>query len=114
MRSSAVTRQRWPTFILQRLSSFQQIATSFAARRPSGRFWQSAIDTGVTGASLETIDVESHGDTAIEIGRYRLLAAGEVVADQGKYIVVWKNANGAWKLHHDIWTTSQAAAVPSA
>jgi uncharacterized protein (TIGR02246 family) len=77
-------------------------------------FWQSAIDTGLTSASLETIDVEGHGDTAVEIGRYRLLAAGDVVADQGKYIVVWKNDNGAWKLHRDIWTTSQPAAVPSA
>jgi uncharacterized protein (TIGR02246 family) len=77
-------------------------------------FWQSAIDTGLTGASLETIEVEGHGDTAIEIGRYRLLAADDVVADQGKYIVVWKNDNGAWKLHRDIWTTSQPAAVPPA
>jgi uncharacterized protein (TIGR02246 family) len=76
-------------------------------------FWQGALDTGLTGASLETIEVEGHGETAIEMGRYRLLA-GDVVADQGKYIVVWKNDNGAWKLHRDIWTTSQAAAVPSA
>ena len=73
-------------------------------------FWQSAL-TGLTGASLETVEVEEHGDTAIEIGRYRLLAAGDVVADQGKYIVVWKNDNGAWKLHRDIWTTSQPAAA---
>jgi hypothetical protein len=69
---------------------------------------------GFTDYYLETIDVEAHGDTAIEIGRYRLLAAGDVVADQGKYIVVWKNDNGAWKLHRDIWTTSQPAAVPAA
>lgn len=74
-------------------------------------FWQSVIDMGLKGASLETIDVEGHGDTAIEMGRYRLLAAGDVVADQGKYIVVWKNDKGAWKLHRDIWTTSQPAAV---
>lgn len=77
-------------------------------------FWQSVIDMGLKGASLETIDVEGHGDTVIEVGRYRLYAAGDVVADQGKYIVVWKNDNGAWKLHRDIWTTSQSAAVRSA
>jgi uncharacterized protein (TIGR02246 family) len=77
-------------------------------------FWQNVINMGLKGASLETVDVEGHGDTAIETGRYRLLAAGDVVADQGKYIVVWKNDNGAWKLHRDIWTTSQPAAVPSA
>jgi uncharacterized protein (TIGR02246 family) len=77
-------------------------------------FWQSVIDMGVKDASLETIDVEGHGDTAIEVGRYRLLVTGNVIADQGKYIVVWKNDNGAWKLHRDIWTTSQPAAVASA
>jgi uncharacterized protein (TIGR02246 family) len=77
-------------------------------------FWQSVIDMGLKDAILETIEVEGHGDTAIETGRYRLLAPGDVIADQGKYIVVWKNDNGAWKLHRDIWTTSQPAAVPSA
>ena len=51
------------------------------------------------------------GDTAIEVGRYRLLAAGDALADHGKYIVVWKNHSGTWKLHLDIWTTSQPAAA---
>jgi uncharacterized protein (TIGR02246 family) len=74
-------------------------------------FWQSVIDMGLKGASLETVEVEGHGDTAIEVGRYRLFAAGDVVADQGKYVVVWKNDNGTWKLHRDIWTTSEPAAA---
>lgn len=74
-------------------------------------FWQSVIDMGLKDASLETIEVEDHGDTAIEVGRYRLLAAGGAVADQGKYMVVWKKDNGTWKLHRDIWTTSQPAAA---
>lgn len=70
-------------------------------------FWQSVIDMGLKGASLETIELEAHGDTAIEIGRYRLFAGGDAVADQGKYLVVWKHDSGKWKLHRDIWTTSQ-------
>lgn len=74
-------------------------------------FWQSVIDMGLKGASLETIELEAHGDTAIEIGRYRLLTAGDAVADQGKYIVVWKHDTGTWKLHRDIWTTSQSPTV---
>ena len=73
-------------------------------------FWQRVIDMGLAGANLETLEVDVHGDTAIEVGRYRLLAPGDVVADQGKYLVVWKNDNGTWKLHRDIWTTSQPAA----
>ena len=72
-------------------------------------FWQGVIDMGLKDASLETVEVEAHGDTAIEVGRYRLMAAGGAVADAGKYIVIWKNDKGAWKLHRDIWTTSQPA-----
>jgi uncharacterized protein (TIGR02246 family) len=74
-------------------------------------FWQGVIDLGLKDASLETIEAEAHGDTAIEVGRYRLLAGGGAVADSGKYVVVWKNDRGTWKLHRDIWTTSQPAAA---
>ena len=74
-------------------------------------FWQGVIDLGLKDASLESIEAEAHGDTAIEVGRYRLLAAGGAVADSGKYVVVWKNDRGTWKLHRDIWTTSQPAAA---
>ena len=75
-------------------------------------FWQTAIDMGLKEASLETIEVETHGDTAIEVGRYRLLATGGIAADSGKYLVVWKNDNGTWKLHRDIWTTSLPPKAP--
>lgn len=74
-------------------------------------FWQGAIDLGVKEVQLETTELEQHGDTAIETGRYRLMAAGGALADAGKYIVIWKNEGGVWKLHRDIWTTSQAAAT---
>ena len=36
-------------------------------------------------------------------------ADGGVVADRGKYIVIWKNEGGSWKLHKDIFNTSQPA-----
>jgi uncharacterized protein (TIGR02246 family) len=75
------------------------------------KFWQRVIDSGLKEASLETAEVEAHDDTAIEVGRYTLLADGGAVADHGKYVVVWKNDKGAWKLHRDIWTTSQPVAA---
>jgi len=74
-------------------------------------FWQGVINMGLKDASLETVEVEVHGDTAIEVGLYRLLAEGGVVADNGKYVVVWKNDGGTWKLHREIWTTSQPTAA---
>jgi uncharacterized protein (TIGR02246 family) len=74
------------------------------------RFWQGAMDMGLKGAILETIEVEAYGGTAHEVGRYTLKAAGGQVADSGKYLVVWKQEGGTWKLHRDIWTTSRPAA----
>jgi ketosteroid isomerase-like protein len=70
-------------------------------------FWNGAVQMGLKDASLETLEVEVHGDTAIEVGRYKLFVEGGALADAGKYIVVWKNDGGTWKLHRDIWTTSQ-------
>ncbi len=70
-------------------------------------FWQGALDMGLKQVALETVEVEAHGDTAIEVGRYKLIAGDGSIADAGKYIVIWKNERGAWKLHRDIWTTSQ-------
>ncbi len=71
-------------------------------------FWQGAMALGLTGASLDTVEVDAAGDTAIEVGRYRL-TAGDSAADQGKYIVVWKNVGGRWRIHRDIWNTSKRA-----
>jgi ketosteroid isomerase-like protein len=73
-------------------------------------FWQGAMDLGLKEAVLETVEVESHGNTAYEIGRYTLKAAGGQVADSGKYLVIWQQDGGGWKLHRDIWTTSRPAA----
>ena len=73
------------------------------------RFWQGLIDRGVKEAILETTETETLGETAYEVGKYIMKTQGQV-ADSGKYVVVWKREEGRWKLHRDIWTTSQPAA----
>jgi uncharacterized protein (TIGR02246 family) len=65
--------------------------------------WQGVIDSGVKGAVLETIDLDVHGDDAVEAGEGTLLVAGGQVAGRVKYIVVWKRINGEWKYYRDIW-----------
>ena len=82
-----------------------------AGRDAIRSFWQGAMNLGLTQAQLKTVEIEGHGDTAIERGEYTLRAAGGQVADTGKYVVVWKTEGGAWKLHRDIWNTSQPAAA---
>ena len=71
-------------------------------------FWQAVINSGLKGATLETLEVEQLGDTAIEVGKYQLMLEGGQVADFGKYIVVWKQEGGQWKLRRDIFNSSRA------
>jgi uncharacterized protein (TIGR02246 family) len=71
-----------------------------------GQFWQAVFDSGIKDASLVTVEVESHGDTAYEVGKFELRGADGKVLDHGKYVVIWKKEGTSWKLHRDIWTTS--------
>jgi uncharacterized protein (TIGR02246 family) len=69
-------------------------------------FWQGAMEMGIKSVQLETIEVEGMGKMAYEVGKYQLFADGNQMLDQGKYIVIWKQVEGEWKLHRDIWNTS--------
>jgi uncharacterized protein (TIGR02246 family) len=74
-------------------------------------FWQAVMGMGIKEATLETVELEAHGDTAHEVGRYRLSGdAGPL--DHGKYIVIWKREGGQWKLRRDIWNSSVPQATP--
>lgn len=70
------------------------------------KFWQSVFDAGITGATLETLEVSTMGDTAAEVGKLELRNKEGKVVDTGKYVVVWKLVDGTWKLHRDIWTSN--------
>ena len=72
-------------------------------------FWQAVMDMGVKEARLETGEVEGHGDTAAEVSTFTLLGEGGQVLDEGKYIVIWKQDKGRWKLHRDIFNSSLPA-----
>jgi len=72
-------------------------------------FWQALMDMGIKEAELEIVEVEGHGDTAIEVSKYALKGEGGQVLDKGKYIVIWKQEDGQWKLHRDIFNSSMPA-----
>ena len=71
--------------------------------------FQAFMDMGIKGINLETIEVEGYGDTASEVGKYTLEGVGGQVMDQGKFIVIWKQEAGQWKLHRDIINSSMPA-----
>ena len=78
-----------------------------------GTFWKGAYDSGVKRAKLETVEAEQNGAQVTEVGRYTLYGANDAQLDTGKYIVVWKQEKGEWKLHRDIWNTSAPASMAS-
>ncbi len=73
------------------------------------QFWTGAFEMGLASVELDTLEVEQHGTTAIEVGTYTLKLPDGATADQGTYLVVWKKVEGVWKMHRDIWNTNLAA-----
>ncbi len=80
-----------------------------AGKQAIQAFWQGAMDMGIKSAKLEIVEVEDHGDTAIEVSRYMLLGEGDQELDSGKYVVIWKQEDGQWKLYRDIFNSSLPA-----
>lgn len=72
--------------------------------------WGSFIRMGLKDFKLITDDVSGNESQLAETGRYELIGADNKLIDKGKYVVVWQPANGAWKLHRDIWNSSMPAA----
>ena len=72
-------------------------------------YWQGVMDSGVKAVLLEIDEVERFGDTAYEVGHATILGGDDQVFDREKYIVVWKQQDGQWKLHRGIFNSSMPA-----
>ena len=70
-------------------------------------FWQAVMASGLASIDLIEEEVFGMGDTAIDRGRLIAFDADGNQIATGKYIVVWKNEGGTWKLHRDIWNIDQ-------
>ncbi|PYQ22504.1 MAG: DUF4440 domain-containing protein, partial [Acidobacteria bacterium] len=69
--------------------------------------WKGARDSGIEAVTLNTIDVQSAGNLAVESGTATLKVQPPNQPEQSqnvKYVVVWKRQkDGTWKLFRDIW-----------
>ena len=72
--------------------------------------WGSAIRTGAKGMTFATTDITGTPTFIIETGNYEMMSGNKSLIDRGKYVVVWENRNGEWKLYRDIGSTSMPAA----
>jgi len=68
--------------------------------------WGSFIRMGVKELRLSTQDVKGSDEMLTETGTYELDGDKNKMLDKGKYVVVWENENGSWKIYRDIFNTS--------
>ena len=62
---------------------------------------------GIHRMELTTTDVIGGPEIVVETGTYQMSDATKV-ADRGKYLVVWKQENGRWRIFRDIWNSDMA------
>jgi uncharacterized protein (TIGR02246 family) len=72
------------------------------------KYFDADVKAGAKDA-LTTDDVVGSGDNAVETGKYVVTTADGKHLDHGKYVTVYKKADGGWKIYRDIWNSNMAA-----
>ena len=107
-------------------TTFANCYTSDACISPTGTpkmcgtqaitaFFNGARKMGISNITLTTEEVMGGKDAVVEVGKYELFVGDKISAEKGKFIVVWKEENGKWKMHRDIWNSDAPppAAAPA-
>ena len=76
-------------------------------------FFNGGHKMGITNIEITTEEVMGGKDAVVETGKYEMFVGDKISAERGKFIVVWKEENGKWKMHRDIWN-SDAPLPPAA
>jgi uncharacterized protein (TIGR02246 family) len=71
------------------------------------QLWMSAIkEHGLKSMRVESVELEIAGDIANEVGYGTLTMApegGKTETAEVKFLVIWKQSGGKWRLHRDVW-----------
>jgi ketosteroid isomerase-like protein len=74
------------------------------------KFWSDLLQaTNAKAAVLSSVDVMPAGDGLVEIGRATLTIEPQGQPESRldvKYVVYWRQENGHWKWHVDIWNAN--------
>ena len=106
-------------------TAFANCYTSDACINPTGMpkmcgtqaitaFFNGGHKMGINNIALITDEVMGGKDAVVETGKYEMFVGDKVSAEKGKYIVIWKEENGKWKMHRDIWNSDAPPPPPAA
>lgn len=71
--------------------------TIFRGHSEIQKFWQGALDAGLTDIKLTIDELVQKDDVLVEFSHYKHNKG------QGAYVVVWKKEDGVWKMWRDIF-----------
>ncbi len=69
-------------------------------------YWQGGMDAGIARVELDVLEVGGMGDTLYEVSTYTIYAPDDTMIDRGKYIIIWRQEDGEWRIHRDIPNSS--------
>ena len=76
-------------------------------------FFNGGHKMGINNVVITTEEVMGGKDAVVETGKYEMFVGDKMSAEKGKFIVIWKEENGKWKMYRDIWN-SDAPPPPAA
>ncbi len=82
---------------------------STQGRKAIQTVWAQNMNADATNISLTTLEVWGNETTITEEGLFDFKSKEGVTLDKGKYVVVWVNDNGTWKIHRDIFNSDLPA-----
>lgn len=69
---------------------------------------------GVGAVLLQTTEVWGDPNDIVVCGTYEVKGKDGAPWDKGKYMEIWKEENGEWKMYRDMWNTSNPMPAPAA
>jgi ketosteroid isomerase-like protein len=72
-------------------------------------FFNGGYAMGVRNIQLTTDEVMGGAEAVAETGKYAMLDSAGNTLEKGKFIVLWKEENGVWKMHRDVWNSDDAS-----
>ena len=69
-------------------------------------FWQRASEMGIKSYQPEILEVEYSGNLGFFVGKYILYGNENKIINKGKFITVFKNIDGEWRVYRDIFNSS--------
>ncbi|HEY1337443.1 MAG TPA: nuclear transport factor 2 family protein [Bryobacteraceae bacterium] len=80
-------------------------APMISGRQAIKQFWSDLVQAvNARSAVLSSVDIMPAGDGIVEIGKATLTMEAGVL--EAKYVVYWRQEDGRWKWHVDIWNAN--------